>query len=109
MDDERATHQVFRLTDGGARGLWYALTRIIHPLATGPLAPTRSETPGTANSLFTILATRLRRCQGGSLIELEAISAVNGFTARFTTDEGERLCMALEQIFGSANSYHSDH
>ncbi len=104
LDDERTVQQVFRLTDGGAKGLWYALTRIIHPLATGPLSPIRSESPGAANSLFTILAARVRRCQEGSLIELEAISAVNGFTARFTFEEGEQLWAALEGIYSAASS-----
>jgi hypothetical protein len=108
LEDERAIHQVFRLTDGGAKGLWYALTRLIHPLATGPLTPVRSDTPGMANSLFTILAARVRRCQNGSLIELEAISAVNGFTARFTVEEGEQLWLALEGIYSAASSGHSE-
>jgi hypothetical protein len=105
LEDERAIQQVFRLTDGGAKGLWYALTRLIHPLATGPLTPIRSDTPGMANSLFTILAARVRRCQEGSLIELEAISAVNGFTARFTVEEGEQLWVALEGIYSAASSH----
>lgn len=108
LDDERAAQQVFRLTDGGAKGLWYALTRLIHPLATGPLTPIRSESPGMANSLFTILAARVRRCPEGSLIELEAISAVNGFTARFTIEEGKQLWAALEGIYSAASGHHSE-
>jgi hypothetical protein len=108
LDDERAAHQVFRLTDGSARGLWYGLTRIIHPHATGPLSPIWSEAPGAANSLFTILAVRVRPCQGSSLIELEAVSAVNGFTARFTAEAGERLWMSLEGLFGPAGSHESE-
>jgi hypothetical protein len=105
LNDERAVRQVFRVTDGGARGLWYGLTRIIHPLATGQLSSPWSEKPGTAASLFTILAARVRPCREDSLIEMDAVSAVNGFTARFTTREGKRLWAALERIYGTTDSH----
>jgi hypothetical protein len=108
LDDERAARQVYRLTDGGARGLWYGLTRIIHPLATGQLSSTWSEAPGTTASLFTILAARVRPCRRDGLIEMDAVSAVNGFTARFTAREGRRLWAALERIYGTTGSHSPD-
>jgi hypothetical protein len=103
FQDTRNEQQRHLLTEGAARLLWYYLTQILYPRAMGSLmSRAATATISLASSMSAIFA--LKVADKGEHIEVIAVSAVNGWSFRFSREEGHELWALLENVLHNVQS-----
>lgn len=97
LDGQRV---VLLISDGAARMLWSALTKILYPRAADQLTQ-RAETAiayrGTAPNVTHIMNAEYR--EEDDLIQVDGIGKMGGWTIGIEPDEGHNLWTELEDIF----------
>ncbi len=84
------------ITAGAARILWYDLTQILFPASATLTARVATVNIAPSDSLSVVFAIKVEEYQD-DLIEVVALSAVHGWSLRFSREEGSELWACLDQ------------
>ena len=89
-----------QVTVGAARILWFYLTQLLFPASANLTTRVSTASISLPSSLSVVFVIKVEECSGG-LIEVVALSAVQGWSLRFDHDEGGELWACLDQILRS--------
>lgn len=93
----RKTEQTrIQITAGAARILWFYLTEFLFPASANLTTRVSTATVSLPTSLSVAFVLKVEKCLG-DLIEVVALSAVQGWCLSFDHDEGGELWACLDQ------------